>query len=81
MNAQAAHSILIQIQNIEAQVTALKNQVQQLAQGEDRPSHTLADLFGTLEGKVTTSEEEIDAVLYRLTPEQEDEIATLPRKG
>ena len=80
MNAQAANSILIQIQNIEAQVTALKKQVQKLAQADSKPSHTLADLRGKWAVPEGISEEEIDAVLYRLTPEQEDEIATLPRR-
>ena len=80
MNAQATNSLLIQIQIIEAQLLALKKQVRNLAQVENKSTHTVADLFGVLEGKVSTSEEEIDAALYKLTPEFEDEIATLPKK-
>ena len=80
MNAQATNSLLIQIQIIEAQLLALKKQVRNLTQVENKSTHTVADLFGVLEGKVSTSEEEIDAVLYKLTPEFEDEIATLPKK-
>ena len=80
MNAQATNSLLIQIQIIEAQLLALKKQVRNLTQVENKSTHTVADLFGVLEGKVSTSEEEIDAALYKLTPEFEDEIATLPKK-
>ena len=80
MNAQAADSLLIQIQQMEAQLLAMKKQIRNLAQKENTPTHTIADLFGVLKGKVSTSEEEIDAVLYKLTPEFEEEIATLPKK-
>ena len=80
MNAQAADSLLIQIQQMEAQLLAMKKQIRNLAQKENTPTHTIADLLGVLKGKVSTSEEEIDAVLYKLTPEFEEEIATLPKK-
>jgi hypothetical protein len=80
MNAQATHSLLIQIQHMEAQLRAMRRQIRNLAQAGNKPAHTVADLFGALEGQVSTSEEEIDAVLYKLTPEFEDEIATLPKK-
>lgn len=79
MNAQAAHSILIQIQNIESQLSVLKKQVEKLVTQEKSPTHSFADLKGILKGKISSSEEEIDAVLYRLTPEFEEEIATLPQ--
>ena len=80
MNAQATNSLLIQIQHMEAQLRAMRRQIRNLAQEGNKPTHTVADLFGALEGQVSTSEEEIDAVLYKLTPELEDEIATLPKK-
>jgi hypothetical protein len=80
MNAQATDSLLIQIQHMEAQLRAMRRELRILAQGENNPTHTVADVFGALEGKVSTSEEEIDAVLYKLTPEFEDEIAPLPKK-
>ena len=80
MNAQAADSLLIQIQHMEAQLLAMKKQIRNLAQTETKPSHTLADLRGKWAVSQGISEEEMDAVLYRLTPEQENEIATLPRR-
>lgn len=80
MNAQPTNALLIQIQHMEAQLRVMRRQLRNLAQTETKPAHTLADLRGrwTVPGGI--SEEEIDAVLYRLTPEQEDEIATLPRR-
>ncbi len=45
---------------------------------EPKSSHTVADLCGKWTTPGGISEEEIDAVLYRLTPEWIDEIATLP---
>lgn len=54
--------------------------VEKPSQAEPKSSHTFAELSskGATPGGI--SEEEIDAVLYRLTPEWEDEIATLPRQ-
>lgn len=80
MNTLATDALLIQIQHMEAQLRAMRRQIRILAREGNEPSHTVADLFGALEGQVSTSEEEIDAVLYKLTPEFEDEIATLPKK-
>lgn len=67
------------INQIEKSLALLKKQVQQLSEEDGREEHTFADLEGILEGLVSTSEEEIDAALYRMTPEMEDEIATVPR--
>ncbi len=78
MNTQAANSLLIQIQNIERQLSILKRQVERLVTEEKAPTHSFADLKGILKGKLSCSEEDIDAVLYRLTPEFVEEIATLP---
>jgi hypothetical protein len=47
---------------------------------ETKSSHSFADLCGKWDVPGGISEEEIDAVLYRLTPEWEDEIATLPKQ-
>ncbi len=79
MNAEAPNSLMIQIRYMEAQLLALRKQARNLMQTESKPSHTLADLRGKWAVPQGISEEEIDAVLYRLTPEQEDDIATLPR--
>ena len=80
MNAQATDALLIQIQHMEAQLRAMRRQLRNLAQTETKPSYTLADLRGKWAVPGGISEEEIDAVLYRMTPAQEDEIATLPRR-
>lgn len=78
MDAQAAKSLLIQIENMERQLSIMKKQVKKLVTAEKFPPHSFADLKGILEGKISSSEEDIDAVLYRLTPEFVEEIATLP---
>jgi hypothetical protein len=80
MNAQATNALLIQIRHMEAQLRAMRRQLRNLTRTEAKPAHTLADLRGKWAVPGGISEEEIDAVLYRLTPEREDEIATLPRR-
>lgn len=55
--------ILSQIKSLEAQLQVLHARVQSLPPAE--PSYTFADLYGLLSGQVESSEEEIDAVLYR----------------
>jgi hypothetical protein len=52
-----------QIKALETQLAVLKAQVQRLS--APTPSHSFADLYGILSGKVDSSEEEIDAVQYR----------------
>lgn len=49
--------------------------------GERKGSHTFADLKGMLAGQGSSSEAEIDAGLYQITPEFEEERATLPRES
>jgi hypothetical protein len=73
-------SILSQIKSLELQLAVLRMQVQKLAEQENKRPYTIADLYGRLAGKVSTSEEEIDAALYQMTPEMEEEIATVPKK-
>lgn len=70
--------ILSQINALEAQLGALKAQVKTLIE-QDEPTHTFADLKGLTGGQWNLSEEEIDAALYRMTPEFEEEIATIPK--
>lgn len=81
MNAAQASAILSQIKNIEAQLAVLKRQVQEVTVRNGEKPHTFADLYGLTGGEGNFSEEEIDAALYRLTPEWIDEIATRPRKA
>ncbi|MEP7341376.1 MAG: hypothetical protein ABI977_26840 [Acidobacteriota bacterium] len=71
--------ILSLIGQMEKDLSVLKLQVQRLAEQEGEREYTMADLHGVLEGVVSSSEEDIDAVLYRMTPEFEEDIATLPK--
>jgi hypothetical protein len=64
---------------LEKDLSALKLQVQRLAEEEGEREYTMADLGGILEGVVSSSEEDIDAVLYRMSPEFEEDIATVPK--
>lgn len=57
-------SIQSQIKNLELQVQLLKAKLQKLEQAT--PAKSFGDFYGILKGKVETSEEEIDAVLYRM---------------
>jgi hypothetical protein len=51
-----------QIKSLEAQLAAVKAQVQRLS--TPTAPHSFADLYGILSGKVDSSEGEIDAVHY-----------------
>lgn len=81
MNSAQATAILSQINSIETQLSTLKQQVQEIAPQNGEQPHTFADLYGLTGGEGNFSEEEIDACLYRLTPEWMDEIATVPAKA
>jgi prefoldin subunit 5 len=81
MNTAQATTILAQINAIEAQLAALKQQVQEFAAQNGEPTHTFADLYGLTGGEGNFSEEEIDAALYKLTPEWIEDIATIPGKA
>ncbi len=80
MNAAQATAILSRIETIEVQLAALKLQVQEIVEQESEKPHTFADLKGIWAGQGNFSEEEIEAALYKLTPEWIDEIATVPKR-
>ncbi len=80
MNVAQAIALLAQITTIEAQLSALKQQVQEIIAQDNEKSHTFADLKGIWAGQGNFSEEEIEAALYKLTPEWIDEIATVPKR-
>ena len=80
MNAAQATAILAQINSIETQLSVLKQQVKEVVAQNGDKSHTFADLKGIWAGQGDFSEEEIDAALYKLTPEWMDEIAVSPKK-
>lgn len=80
MNAAQTTLLLAQISNIETQLKALKQQVQKFAAQAGEQPHTFADLEGIWAGQ-NFSEEEIEAALYKLTPEWIDDIATISSKA
>jgi hypothetical protein len=67
-------SLIVQIKSIEAQLAVLKAQLMQL--GKPSPPKTFADLEGILAGQADSTEEEIDAVLYRFDWEDDDSEET-----
>ena len=59
-----------QVKSIEAQLATLRAQIERLRAAA--PPRTFGDLYGILAGQSDTSEEEIDAVLYRFDWEGEN---------
>jgi hypothetical protein len=80
MSSTAAATILSRLKSLEAQVMSLRIEAEKLFEQEHEGSHTIADLFGALEGKVSTNEDEINALLYREPPNM-DEYYPLPLEG
>ena len=66
-----AASFLSQIKSLEAQIGALKGRLLRSAESE-KPRHTFAELYGPLAGESDSSEADIDAVLYRLPADFEE---------
>jgi hypothetical protein len=64
-------ALLAQIKGIELQLAVLKARVKRLSTSAPRKS--FADLYGILEGKADSTEEDIDAAQYRLKWEEDDE--------
>jgi hypothetical protein len=55
-------SLTMQIKALEIQLAVLKEQLKQL--NPAKPTKSFANLYGILAGKVSSSEEEINAVRY-----------------
>jgi hypothetical protein len=81
MSSTATATILSRLKSLEMQVTALRMEVEKLVEQENKGTHTIADLFGALEGKISTSEEELDAVLYREPPNMDEYYPLLSEKA
>lgn len=64
-------TLIAQIKGLEMQLAILKARVERLSATATR--RPFADLYGILKGKVKSSEEEIDAVKYRLKWEDTEE--------
>jgi hypothetical protein len=56
-------TLIARIKALETQLAVLKAQVQKLS--TPTASHSFADLYGILAGKVESSADEIDAMHYR----------------
>lgn len=66
-------SIVSQIKSLEVQLAALRAQLlHRKTENGVSPPHTFADLYGRLCGQAESSEEQIDAVLYRLRNDSEN---------
>jgi hypothetical protein len=63
--------LVMQIKALELQLAVLKEQVKRL--NSSTPAKSFADLYGILAGKVSSSEEEINAVRYGFKWEGIDE--------
>lgn len=64
-------TLAVQVESLEAQLAVLKAQVKRLI--APAPRKTFGDLYGILAGKVSSTEEEIDAVRYRFEWEDPEE--------
>ncbi len=80
MSSSAAINILSHIKSLELQIKALRFEVENLIEQENEGTHTFADLYGMTKGQWNLSEEDIDATLYQLPPEFENEITSLPKE-
>lgn len=56
-----------QLKRLELQVQILKAKLKKLQ--TNAPAQTFGDLRGIFKGQIQSTEEEIDAVLYRMPPE------------
>jgi hypothetical protein len=59
-----------QIKSIEAELATLRAQIEHLR--ATTPARSFGDLYGILAGQIDSSEEDIDAVLYRFDWEGEN---------
>lgn len=73
------YSLLEKIKAIELELNTLKAGVFQLAKREGVKIHTLADLKGILKGRVSSSEEEIDAALYKAPPYMDEDFPEITK--
>jgi hypothetical protein len=65
-------SILSQIRSLEAQLGTLKARLLQSKTCDDEASHPFAVLHGRLAGQADSTQEEIDAHLYRMPYQLEE---------
>lgn len=68
-----ADLVISHIKSLEAQLRVLKAEIESPSAPPVESGHSFADLYGQLHGQVESSEEEIDAILYRLPEDEEDQ--------
>jgi len=69
LDSKTLDLLISQVKGMQAQSAVLRAQMEQLRGSE--PPKTLGDLYGILAGQSDSSEEEINAVLYRFDWEGE----------
>jgi hypothetical protein len=69
LDSQALNLLISQVEGMQAQLAVLRAQLERLRGSE--PPKTLGDCYGMLAGQSDSTEEEIDAVLYRFDWEGE----------
>lgn len=62
------------LKSLEAQLRVIEALVGQSRTDRASEGGNFADLFGSLSGQAESSEQEIDAILYKLSPIEEDPI-------
>lgn len=60
-----------QLKSLEAQLRVMEAR---LPEGQASERRTFGDLFGLLSDQVESSDDDIDAILYKVPPAQENEI-------
>ena len=63
-----------QLKSLEAQLRVMKALVGRSPEEEASEHRSFGDLFGSLSDQAESSEEEIDAILYKIPAAQENEI-------
>ena len=69
LDSETLNLLISQVKGMQAQLAMLRAQLERLRGSE--PPTTLGDLYGILAGQSDSSEEEINAVLYRFDWEGE----------
>ena len=69
LDSQTLDLLVSQVKGMQVQLAVLRAQLERLRGSQ--PPRRLADFYGILAGQSDTSEEEIDAVLYRFDWEGE----------
>lgn len=67
-------SLRSHIKSLEEQLRVLYALVQPSTTSATKDVYALADLEGLLQGQTDTTEEDIDAILYQVPPDRDDDV-------